>query len=590
MVRARDNTGRYIQTEDPIKDAKNRMDEVHSEMGYSKNPLDQIDDMNEILIKKKLMKPNTKLDELGFSQDFYNFLGLSFPASNYYHDAPSSVVNKYKKLTGDSANYFTPMDDFYGTPGGGDTIYDSGRVPVSHLMVLCSRRLGIAHRACSGIANDVFSNRFDFVKYDNPDKVIEFPKVMNWMRTSHFWDKCVDMLDFNHRSGLGHLVNVYNNEIIDKWSMKAPLRRPDSFEAFSAYYMTPINIFYEKRTTLDYDKQQWDFIGGFDRAQTIHHSRVYVLETMKVEGGFRGIALPELCWVPLMCYLNTMYYILKDLSTMGTVMAAINVEAAVPSTALFQSYLNLWDSMKANKLFLLGKGATFNLINAASKIGQGIESYLEFLREDISAAWIIPKNQLFGRADGGGLQGAGAVISKEDYLASNIGTKQLNLTNDIMSILIDVCGWTELEGHTLRWNIDLHKTLEQRLREQLMKEQVEMAKIQTKDMKLLSKLNKAQVDLQIEMSKTQKKMLETDPEKFMNISDKDEENVEEKPKPSEQSRNVDFLSGQEQLRLMKEEYNNNKMVIESLIYGMKIREDLIKNGLYKTESGINGKN
>jgi hypothetical protein len=535
---------------------------ARDETGYTdiKNPEDMKEEMVDVLLRKKLINDQTKFNKYGFTEDFFKFLGLNGKAQNYHNPAPAHML---EKLTGDAASYFTPVDDFYGTPGGGDTIYDYGRIPVSHLLVLSSQRLGIVYRACNGTAGDVVRNRFEFVRYDNPDKVIKRPEMMSWMRHTRFWDHLGNIVDWDGRTGQGNLISYYPGQVGTRNMYKPPPKsRPDSFETFSAYAMTPVNL-HDEKTRLDYNKQRWKFRGGIIRNALIHEKRVYVMETRRVEGGLRGLALAEIAWTPLMCYLNTMYYILKGLSRLGTVLASVNSDKEYPTTTEVAKYIELWDLMKANNLFVLGKNATFNLQNVAGQISTGIREYLEFLIEDISAAWVFPKNQLLGRSEGGGLDGAGALVSKEDYLSSNISVKQLIITNDIMEILEKMCGFKDLEDLTLRWNIDLHKTQEQRLKEQSMEEQLEVQKIQTKQAKLQMTLFRKQVELQKEMSDVQLKMLRADPESFMAQSSEDEENLEKKETPK--GKNADFVNLlKAQYFILEKQYIQNDKILNYL--------------------------
>ncbi|MCP4651581.1 MAG: DUF1073 domain-containing protein, partial [PVC group bacterium] len=523
-VRGKD--GKFTRSEDAQIDAEKRRNEAGKEYGFNMRAQgDYQEEMQHQLEKAGLYK-DVKVNKYGFGEDFMNFLGLTTPRD--FHTPLSDVVKEKlaTDFTEDAREFFTPVDDMYGSPGGQDMVSSYGRVPVNHLMVLASQRLGVVYRGCHGTADDVFRNRFDFVSVDDHNKVIKRPEIFKWMRRSFFWDKMVECFDFEMRSGLGHLIAYYPNEKnIEKIGNKAPKSRPDSWEALSAYWMTPNNL--QDDMKLDYDKQLWDFTGGVRSISNIHHSRVHVLETRRIEGGLRGSALAELCWVPLMCYLNTSYYILKGLAQMGTHYLVFNSAKEYPTPTETQAYINLANLMRANQTIVLGKNAEFKLQNAAGKIGSGLNEYLEFLKEDVSSAWIIPKNQLFGRSDGGGMDGAGALISKEDYLASNLSTKQLAATNDIMYILEEMCGFPDLEDITLRWNLDMHKTEQQRLTEQIMAEQLEQAKVQTKTAKMMLKLQKHQVDLQIEMAEVQKKMMKENPKQFMETSEKDEENLKE---------------------------------------------------------------
>ena len=169
---------------------------------------------------------------------------------------------------------------------------------------------------------------------------------------------------------------------------------------------------------------------------------------------------------------------------------------------------------------------------------------MEFLKEDQSAAWTFPKNQLFGRSEGGGLDGAGAIVSKEDYIASNLSVKQSKVGPVIKWILQDMCGFSGLEDKTIRFNIDLHKTSEQRMKEQLMKEQVEQTQMMTEQMKLQQPLFKKQIKLQKEMADVQLEMMKRDPQALMEQSMKDEENTDEnttKPKNKSDFITINYL-------------------------------------------------
>lgn len=571
MTTARDKHGKFISTNDTMDDAVKRRTDAAKEHGFNmKHKGDYQEEMINQLQEAGLMK-NEVVNEYGFGNDFMKFLGLTEPR-NYHIPLSEDTKNKLVgDFTEDSKEYYTPLDDFYGTPGGQDMVHDYGRVPVNHLISICSYRLGVAYRGCNGTANDVFRNKFVFVKDDNPDKVLERPEIFRWMRRSFFWDKAVEWFDYEMRSGLGHLVGYYPGEKnTDKMGEQAPKRRPDSWEAFSAYWLTPTNLTEFKK--LDYDKQAWNFLGGIHTVTNIHHSRVHVLETRRVEGGLRGLAFPELCWVPLMCYLNSSYYILKSLGQLGTNFLVFNSAKEYPTSEETQAYINLGNLMRANQTIVLGKNAQFSLQNTAGKISQGLNEYLEFLKEDISSAWIIPKNQLFGRSDGGGLDGAGALVSKEDYLASNLSTKQLAATNDLMYIFDKMCGFPKLEDVTIRWNLDLHKTEEQRLDEQIKKEQLEQqkeltkqTKVQTKTTRMLFDLQKQQVELQMEMGKVQMKQLKKNPEQFMEQTTKDEENLEEKkPAKTEKTKKGDFAGVQDYYNLLMEQYIRNQKLIKEL--------------------------
>ena len=150
--------GKFTKT---IEFGEKLREKAQKEHGYNiKEAEDYTDEMTDLLLRKKLINNQTKFNEFGFTEDFFTFLGLNGKAQNYHNPAPDHMISSLSE--GDAA-YFTPVDDFYGTPGGGDTVYDQGRIPVSHLMILASRRVGIVFRACNGTAGDVVRNRFEFV-------------------------------------------------------------------------------------------------------------------------------------------------------------------------------------------------------------------------------------------------------------------------------------------------------------------------------------------------------------------------------------------------------------------------------------------
>jgi len=559
-------------------------EKVKREHGYTdlKKPEDYIAELNYQLYKSKLVKEERDV-ELGFTKDFLKFLGIGI-ANDYYTPLQESVrsrMDMIRKRLDSTAAFYTPIDDLYGTPSGGDTWYEYGRVPVSHLMALTSKRIGVAWRACNGTANDIFRNKFDFVKDENQDVVVKNDTtnlMIRWMRLTHFWTKAVDMVDFDHRTGLGHIVvDKYQKEArsAENLRIKNPGTRPEKLQSFSVYYMTPFNIY--ENNILDYDKQEWWFRAGL-RSLTVHPSRKYVLEMRREELGLRGLALPELCWVSCMAYLNVQYYLLKSLAQLGLVTIGVISPNEYPTPTEFSKTLELLNKMKANHFYMFGRGAQFQIQNAAAQIGAGVRDFMEFLKEDMSSAWIFPKNELFGRAEGGGLEGAGALISKENYLASNIATKQLNLVDDLMYIFTEVCNFSGLEGITIRFNIDMHKSEEQRLKEQIMKEQLEQTKVLTEQAKLGYKLYKQQIKLQMEMVKTQ---LEMDPKKLMQMSNLDEKNLEgieenlekeerekegvKTPKPGTTK---DFIERQNYLKarylMLQKHYNEIKRLREDL--------------------------
>ncbi len=449
---------------DPVlKDQVKRMKQAGEKHGFDVNDAHDMIEQNNEFIEKSHNKLGTK-------------------RSGY-------EVKQIDLLNGDTAAFYTPLDSFYGTPQGGDLAHDLGRIPVGHLMALYNKNIGVVYHGCNRVAENTLRNRFEFVEIDDINKAIKKPfikEVKRWMQVTKFWSVAKDWVELERASGNGFFIFHYPGEkAFARLDKPPPPSKPNRLEAFSAERIQPSGD-YNTPDTLDYNKREWKLVGGGVRFDLdIHEDRNYVLETRRVEAHIRGLAITEPVWVPCMCYMNTMYYILRALAQLGIVQTTFVSAKEYPTTKELDAYIELGGKMRATKTFVVGAGGKAVIDNMAGKIGSGIETYLEFLREDISAAWQIPKNQLFGRSDGGGLDGAGAIVSKEDYLSMLTGL-QMNLTDDIMDILINIAGFKELEGTTLRWSIDLFKTESQRLEEEmqrlqieLMTHQIDMAQIQS---------------------------------------------------------------------------------------------------------------
>lgn len=558
------------------KDIQKSRDKIKSDFGLTnlRSPIDVINENNERLQKAGLMKEDELKKGALFTKDFLAYIGFGQPHS-YYWGLDKRIATKINDMNKrrsdmmrlDSGEVFSPIDNMYSTPSESDTWYDYGRIPTSHLVALCMARLGVANTVCSRPAVDMFDNDYEFVKRGDPNgdpvETDAVKLVLNWQDKSRFHKKLAESVEFTEQTGNGHLIAtdyLNKNEKSIDWRKKAPNTRPMNFQTFSAYHMTPINIWDDNQ--LDYDRNSWKFRGGVHTSSEIHESRVFVFGLRRYPYQLRDLGLPETCFVSFLCLLNASYYLLKALAQLGTITIGVQTESIYPSSDEVNAYLTYLQSMKANNFYVLGKGATMKIENAAGKIGNGVPQLLEYFKEDICAAAVFPKNQAFGRAEGGGLSGAGAVVSKEDYLASNLSVKFGMIKRDILWILQNMCNFKGLEGLIPKMNIDLHKTEEQRLMEAMMREDYEQKKIMTQQAKLGQGLYKKQIDLQKKMIDVQKKMFQQDPEGFMQQSDKDEENLEEKKPTKEQKDFMDSLRF-EYLQLERE-FNHNAKVIDMI--------------------------
>jgi len=134
----------------------------------------------------------------------------------------------------------------------------------------------------------------------------------------------------------------------------------------------------------------------------------------------------------------------------------------------------------------------------------------------------------------------------------------------------------------------MHKTEEQRLKEQLMREQLEQTKIITKQSKLGYKLYQRQVDLQIQMADVQNKMMKENPEQFMKTSEKDEENLEEKEAQKSKSKEdfIEIWRLKKTHDILNQEYRQNEELLKSLNLNSKILQENFRNYINYTKKEL----
>lgn len=590
--------------EEKLEEINKRREEGRKESGFPKDvindPERMVDEHNEVM--RKYGKINTD-EKTAFTKDFWLFMGFGVPR-DYRWGLTDKIKNKVEdmlrnrfplkigneKLVKDYANFYTPIDNMYGTAQGNDLWYEHGRIPMSHLNCLASKRIGVGLAICNRPPRDVFDNEYDIVKESDPegdpltteDKVVA--KLKRLDKNTEFNGKLIETFDFANRCGLGHtVVDEYEKEPHDtekwedglRWSIVSPKTDPVKISTFTAEYMSPINAY--DTNYLDYNRDKWKFRGGMF-GREIHHSRVYTLELYREEIGLRGLSIMEPCFVSLMCYLNMSYYLLRGLSKLGTSKLTIQSQNLIPTKKEVEGYMESGQLMKANDIIVLGAGAQLLVENTAQKIGGGVKEIMDFYKEDICACTCFPQNQLFGRAQGGGLEGAGAIVSKEDYLGSNLSPMMQIASVKVPIMLRKLCN-IDLGDRIIRFNIDAHKTEEQRLTEVLMRQQVKQGEFATEQMEMAQPLFKKQMKLQKEMADVQMKMFKADPEGFMQESEKDEENIEEK---SPEQVKKDFINYKKQLQwrydMLLAEYNrNNELIRDINRYGTHVMNVMDRN-------------
>lgn len=463
--------------------------------------------------RREAAKDKHGFGNLKTSEDYYqNLINVTEKAMTKQGTKRAEVAQKdvenVVNLQSDMAEIYMPDADFMSAPSSGDAWSDAGRIPLQYIVPMTQYRLGWAYRATFGTARDIYRNGYDFVPIDaglNADPVPK-PEIRKWMDEVDFFSFRTQQLFRDRQTGLG--VGVLKFPGDTDLTMKDPYKgnkRPIALKAFSTDQVTPRNFLHYEFG--DYDKSKWDFRGGI-RSTLFHHDRINLLETRPEPFSMRGLSVIEPVWTAAVCYYNTMIFCLKSLAQVGVMTVGVKSANDIPRKKEVEQTLDYLDKFRANKFYYLGKDAELVMQNQAANISRGLQEWLEFLREDISSALIIPKNQLFGRSDGGGLDGAGALVSKDDYLSSLMADAG-DITAEELALLRGPCKFEKhLEGLTIRWRLDLHKTEMERLNEEAARLQLKVQKEQAKEVIDQIKFNRKLRD-------KMKEQFEEDPEAFL---------------------------------------------------------------------------
>ena len=239
---------------------------------------------------------------------------------------------------------------------------------------------------------------------------------------------------------------------------------------------------------LNYNEEVWRFSGGVFADYDIHRDRVHPLTTRPEEGNWRGLSVHEPVWLSEIGYMQSFIFLVKRFRQFGSVVPIWAAKGFEPVKEVAMKYLDLMNEYTNELQFVINNED--KLIFQETQIGKVGEAFEQY-KEDMSSAWRVPMNQLFGRSVGGGLEGAGALVSKEDYI-QEISNIQMSLTDDTLKIYTDA-GW-DVENYDLEWLMAIRKTDEQKLREEGMELQNKILKENLKGQKLQNKILQMQID------------------------------------------------------------------------------------------------
>jgi hypothetical protein len=353
--------------------------------------------------------------------------------------------------------------------------------------------VGVGHMATYGMSNETVKNGFEFV--DDPDaqdaEAIKNKKITKDFRQSGFINMLKKWRAYDLGMGFGFAVGYWTANDLKIMDTAPPKRFPRSFEVINPLYLQPTGTTLTKSNRLDYNEEIWEFTGGvINNVTEIHKDRVFVLRTNEISGSWRGLTTFDPAKESMLGYYNALIYLRRGIQDWGDTVPIIKYGNKWPTIEEAKKIISVLNYMEMNGKMQIPLEASIEF--KPTNIGKGIKDAVEQYKEDLSGLWRIPKNQLFGRSEGGGLTSGPAKISKDDFY-ERIGSDQLELNHPIMKQFI----WKyypDTDNYWPRWHLNVYKTDEQRLIEESIyldniKRRLEIEKLQFE-------LNVAKSDLQ----------------------------------------------------------------------------------------------
>lgn len=426
--------------------------------------------------------PFTKKD-----MDDQPVISASIPSSTPAGDF-AKTLRERARMVQDTVPLYRPSDNIFVSASG---ISDDSRPYLDDLWALSNIRIGPAWFVSNIMAADAVRNWHQFVDPDTrkPIKDEHTKAILKWAIKSDLRNQMHQLVRYERAMGTSFLMKYWQKDEKGKRDKEPPSDPPRKFRAFSPRYMTPINL--GDTNELNYNEEVWRFSGGVFAEYSIHRDRVHPLTTRPEEGNWRGLSVHEPVWLSEIGYMQSFIFLVKRFRQFGSVVPIWAAKGFEPIKEVAMKYMDLLDEYTNELKFVMNNED--KLIFQETQIGKGLGEAFEQYKEDMSSAWRVPMNQLFGRSVGGGLEGAGALVSKEDYI-QEISNIQMSLTDDTLTIYTDA-GW-DVEAYDLEWLMAIRKTDEQKLREEGMEWQNKILKENLKGQKLQNKMLQMQIEQQ----------------------------------------------------------------------------------------------
>lgn len=406
-------------------------------------------------------------------------------------DALTQIEDMVRNQRSDFKKYYAPSDDIYkSNPTGKDT----WRPPLQDLKMIMDSRVGWGQRVTRGLAASAVRNQMDFFDI-RTEKIVkgnpEISKIKQWTLRTNFWNWFEEALAFERGYGIAFLVFYWGKD--DDFSKPPPRNKPpESFDAFPPTVLYVTNL--TETGKLDYDKDVWEFAGGIFSQSQIHKDRVYPLSTRKVTFDWLGLSVFEPIWLSAMAYFQIIQGGVKNISKWGEIIPIFRMAQEQPNRTTYLKYLELVETFRQNYMFILGAGDSMEVLD--SKVGQGLQEFGEFIKEDIVSGTGTTLNWLFGRSVTGGVGGQGALTSERAVIATIA-----NIQHDISFPLWEIFSrWFEVKYLRPQFKLDLQKTNSARLAEEQLEIQTDIMREQYKMIKMQRIALKDQIDAGFHMN------------------------------------------------------------------------------------------
>jgi len=389
----------------------------------------------------------------------------------------------------DFKKHYTPSDDLDGAPTG----QDRGRAwhALQDYEMLMDKRVGWGSKITRGLSAKAVRNEIEFVDI-RTEKVVKNETtgdINQWMLRTNFKNEFENELAYERGYGTGFLVFYWNKK--DDFRKPPPSTPPNSFDAFPPIILYPQNL--TDTGKLDYDKEVWSMGGGLFNHTQIHRDRVHVLCTREVPYDWLGRSVFDPIWLSAMAYLNVLQGIVKGIAKWGTVIPVFRMQDEHPERKKYLEYLELVETFRQNYTFILAQGESVEF--AESKLGQGIDQFAEFIKEDIASGVEVSMNGLWGRSESGGI-GDGGSLTAERSDNQTIA----NIQHDISYALWKIFQrWFDVENLRPTFKLEFAKTEEEKLGLEGAETQNDMLKVQLDIMKMQKKALKEQMDADLHL-------------------------------------------------------------------------------------------